>query len=57
MLAFRGEVSGLFSEESFVRMGREYLETRLVSASGTGRAPTLTEPVCVAALDAFLHGL
>ena len=57
MLVFRGDVSDLSSEEFFVRIGREYPEARLVSASGTGRAPTLTEPVCVAALDAFLHGL
>ena len=57
MLVFRGEVSDLYSEEFFVRMGREYPEARLVSVSGTGHAPTLTEPECVAALDAFLHGL
>ena len=57
LLAFRGEVSDLFSEESFVRMTREYPEARLVTVPGTGHAPTLTEPECVAALDAFLHGL
>ena len=38
-------------------MAREYPEARLVTVPGTGHAPTLTEPECVAALDAFLHGL
>ncbi len=57
LLAFRGEVSDLLSEECFARMGREYPEARLVTVPRTGHAPTLTEPECVAALDAFLRDL
>ena len=55
LLAFRGEVSDLLSEECFERMGREYPDARLVTVPETGHAPTLTEPECVAALDAFLR--
>ena len=57
LLAFRGAVSELFSEECFLRMGREYPAARLVTVPGTGHAPTLTEPECLAALDAFLCDL
>ena len=57
LLVFRGEVSDVFPEACFLRMGREYHEARLVTVPGTGHAPTLTEPECVAALDAFLHGI
>ena len=57
LLAFRGEVSDLFPEECFERMGREYPGARLVTVSRTGHAPTLTEPECIAALDTFLDDL
>ena len=57
LLAFRGEVSDAFTVECFLRMGREYPEARLVSVPRTGHAPTLAEPECVAALDAFLRDL
>lgn len=57
LLVFRGEVSDVFPEQCFRRMGREYPEARLVTVPGTGHAPTLTEPECIAALDEFLHGL
>ncbi len=57
LLAFRGEVSEMFSEESFAQLGREYPGARLVTVSGTGHAPTLAEPECVEALDAFLRDL
>ena len=57
LLAFRGEVSDVFPEACFLRMGREYPEARLVTVPGTGHAPTLTEPECAAALDEFLHGI
>ncbi len=57
LLAFRGEVSEMFSEESFVQLGREYPGARLVTVSRTGHAPTLAEPECVAALDEFLCDL
>ncbi len=57
LLAFRGEVSDLFPEECFLRMGRECPNACLVTVPGTGHAPTLTEPECVAALDAFLRDI
>ena len=54
LLAFRGEASDLLSEACFERMGRERPDARLVTVPRTGHAPTLTEPECVEALDAFL---
>ena len=57
LLAFRGEVSDAFPVECFLRMGREYPEARLVTVPRTGHAPTLAEPECLAALDAFLRDL
>ena len=57
LLAFRGESSDLFSEECFLRMGREYPGARLVTVPRTGHAPTLAEPECVSALDMFLRDL
>ena len=57
LLAFRGEVSDLFPEECFLRMGQECPNAHLVTVPGTGHAPTLTEPECVAALDAFLRDI
>ncbi len=55
VLAFRGEVSDVLSPDCFARMGREHPDIRLVTVPGTGHAPTLTEPKCVAALDEFLR--
>ena len=57
LLAFRGEVSDVLSEECFMRMGQEYPGARLVTVPRTGHAPTLAEPECAAALDAFLRDL
>ncbi len=57
LLTFRGEISDVFSKECFTRIKREYPGARLVSVSQTGHAPTLVEPECVEALDAFLHDL
>lgn len=57
LLAFRGEVSDLFSEKCFLRMGREYPGARLVTVPRTGHAPTLAEPECVSALNGFLRSL
>ncbi len=57
LLTFRGEVSDVFSEECFLRIGQEYPGTHLVTVPETGHAPTLSEPECIAALDAFLQDL
>jgi len=55
MLAFRGETSDVLSPDCFARMGREHPDIRRVTVPGTGHAPTLTEPECIAALDEFLR--
>ncbi len=56
-LAFRGEKSGLLTAECFEKMGREHPGLKRATVGGTGHAPTLTEPECVAAVDAFLDAL
>lgn len=53
-LAFRGANSGLLSAACFERMGEAHPRLRRVTVPGTGHAPTLTEPECVAAIDDFL---
>ena len=57
LLAFRGEASKLLTAECFARMGAERPDARMVTVPRTGHAPTLDEPECVAALDAFLRRL
>lgn len=57
LLAFRGEASDLLSADCFERMARERPDARLVTVPRTGHAPTLGEPECVEALDAFMGGL
>ena len=57
LLAFRGEASRLLTADCFARMGRERPDARMVTVPRTGHAPTLDEPECVAALDAFLREL
>ena len=57
MLAFRGDASRLLTADCFARMGRERPDARMVTVPRTGHAPTLDEPECVAALDAFLREL
>ena len=55
LLAFRGEVSKILSADCFARMGFERPDARMVTVPRTGHAPTLDEPECVAALEAFLR--
>ena len=57
LLAFRGAESDILSAGCFARMAAERPDARLVTVPRTGHAPTLAEPECVAALDAFLAGL
>ena len=57
LLAFRGEASELLTADCFAKMGRERPDARMVTVPRTGHAPTLTEPECVEALDAFLREL
>ena len=57
LLALRGAESDVLSEECFMRMGREYPGAGLVTVPGAGHAPTLAEPECFVALDAFLRDL
>ncbi len=56
-LAFRGEKSGLLTTECFDKMAAEHPGLERVTVRDTGHAPTLTEPECVAAVDAFLDGI
>ena len=57
LLAFRGAQSDLLSADCFARMARERPDARMVTVPRTGHAPTLAEPECVEALDAFLAAL
>ena len=57
LLAFRGEVSRLLTADCFSRMGAERPDARMITVPRTGHAPTLDEPECVEALDAFLREL
>ena len=56
-LAFRGEKSTVLTAECFERMGREHPGLERATVRGTGHAPSLSEPECVAALDRFLDDL
>ena len=57
LLAFRGEASKLLTADCFSRMARERPDASTITVPRTGHAPTLDEPECVAALDAFLREL
>ncbi len=54
VLALRGELSDLLSEETFLRMGRELPNIHTVLVPGVGHPPGLEEPVSRVALDSFL---
>lgn len=56
-LAIRGELSDVLSVETFERMQREKPDLRRLTVPRRGHAPTLDEPQCVAAIDAFLSAL
>jgi len=50
----RGELSDLFSDATFERMGKEIEGVDLVTVPRVGHAPLLTEPEAVAAIDRLL---
>ncbi len=56
VLAVRGATSDVLSQATFDRMAREKPDLVRVTVAGRGHAPTLDEPECVAAIDAFLQG-
>ena len=55
MLAIRGGVSDILSEATFARMKAEKPDLDQVTVPGVGHAPTLDEPECREALDAFFR--
>jgi len=56
-LAIRGETSDILSPATFDRMAAEKPDLARVTIRRTGHAPLLTEPECIAAIDAFLDGI
>jgi pimeloyl-ACP methyl ester carboxylesterase len=54
VLIVRGGRSDLLSVANFERMGRELPQAELVTVPDVGHAPTLSEPVAVAAIDRLL---
>jgi pimeloyl-ACP methyl ester carboxylesterase len=57
VLAFRGALSDVLSEESFARMAEVKPDLIQVTVPGVGHVPMLDEPQAEAAIDAFLAGL
>jgi pimeloyl-ACP methyl ester carboxylesterase len=56
-LVIRGGVSDILSEATFARMKAEKPDLDQVTVPGVGHAPTLDEPECREALDAFFRRL
>lgn len=58
MLVIRGALSDILSAATVERMVREKPHLETLSVANRGHTPLLTEPACLAALDAFLarHG-
>lgn len=54
VLALRGELSDLLSEETFRRMGEEMDDIETVTVPGVGHAPTMEEPVALEAVARLL---
>ena len=54
VLAFRGELSDILTEETFAKMQERHNTIRAVTVPGVGHVPSLEEPVCQEALDEFL---
>jgi pimeloyl-ACP methyl ester carboxylesterase len=57
VLAIRGELSDVLSAATFDRMLREKPDLQRLVVARRGHAPSLDEPECRAAIDAFLDGL
>ncbi|MSP51496.1 MAG: alpha/beta hydrolase [Alphaproteobacteria bacterium] len=56
-LALRGALSDVLSAETFAEMGREKPDLVRVEIPNRGHTPTLDEPVCRSAIDAFLASI
>lgn len=56
-LAFRGELSDVLTPDVFRRMALEKPDLVCVTVPDTGHTPSLTEPITIEALDAFLRPL
>lgn len=58
VLAIRGELSDILSVETFAAMSAAKPDLVQVTCPNRGHAPNLSEPVCLAAIEAFLeaHG-
>nr|VFJ48067.1 MAG: Pimeloyl-ACP methyl ester carboxylesterase [Candidatus Kentron sp. DK] len=54
VLALRGTLSDILSQETFDRMRAVKPDTRAVLVPDRGHVPILNEPVCIRAMDAFL---
>jgi pimeloyl-ACP methyl ester carboxylesterase len=57
VLAFRGALSDLLSEATFEQMAERHPALVRVTVPNRGHTPQLTEPICLAAIDAFLAGI
>ncbi len=57
MLAIRGELSDLLSEETVARMLAMKPDLRVLRVPNRGHAPTLDEPECRRAIEQFLPGI
>lgn len=57
LMLIRGELSELLSVDTAARMRRERPDMLFASIPDTGHAPTLDEPVAVAAIERFLDGI
>jgi len=53
-LAIRGALSDILSESTLAEMARRKSDLDVLRVANRGHAPTLDEPECVAAIDAFL---
>jgi pimeloyl-ACP methyl ester carboxylesterase len=57
VLAIRGAMSDILSAATLERMAHIHPGLQQVTVANRGHAPLLDEPECIAAIDAFLHGL
>ena len=57
LLALRGELSDILSEETVATMGARHKGMRAVTVPRVGHAPMLDEPESLAAIDALLAGI
>ena len=56
VLALRGALSDVLSQQTFDRMAREKPDLERITIPGRGHPPMLDEPESVAAIEAFLQG-